>query len=112
MLQVVYLPNCDITIERFVVINNLEKLLDFIKYNSIDLLSIPANEDALDILDCIVMNKLNIKTIHIQQSNNLILRLKIFFAMAKAYSENNIKKDITLKHEYLDGILEKNKKKD
>ena len=30
MLQVVYLPNNDIMIEKFIVITNLEELLDFI----------------------------------------------------------------------------------
>ena len=78
MLQVVYLPQSNLTIEKFIVINNLEELLDFIKFNKIKILSIPANEDALDILDCILNNKINIKTIHIQQSSNLLNRLKIF----------------------------------
>lgn len=112
MLQVVYLPNNDIMIEKFIVITNLEELLDFIKFNKISLLSIPANVDALDIVDTIVENNISIKTIHIQQSNDLITRLKIFFEIAKQYSENEIKKDVILKHEYLDGIIEKNKKKD
>ena len=112
MLQVVYLPNNDITIEKFIVITNLEELLDFIKFNKISLLSIPATVDALDIVDTIVENNISIKTIHIQQSNDLLTRLKIFFEIVKQYSENEIKKDVILKHEYLDGIIEKNKKKD
>ncbi len=112
MLQVVYLPQSNLTIEKFIVINNLEELLDFIKFNKIKILSIPANEDALDILDCILNNKINIQTIHIQQSSDLLNRLKIFFSIAKAYSENEIKKDVILKHEYLDSIIEKNNKKD
>lgn len=112
MLQVVYLPQSNLTIEKFIVINNLEELLDFIKFNKIETLSIPANEDALDILDCIVINKLDIKTIHLQQNKDLLLRLKLFFMMAKAYSENGIKRNIILKHEYLDSIIEKNNKKD
>lgn len=112
MLQVVYLPNENISIEKFIVITNLEELLDFIKFNKISLLSIPANIDALDIIDTIVENEIRIKTIHIQQSNDLLTRLKIFFEIAKTYSENEIKKDVILKHEYLDGIIEKNKKKD
>ncbi len=112
MLQVVYLPNMNISIEKFIVITNLEELLDFIKFNKISLLSIPANIDALDIIDVIVENNIRIKTIHIQQSNDLLTRLKIFFEIAKRYSENEIKKDVILKHEYLDGIIEKNKKKD
>lgn len=112
MLQVVYLPQSNLTIEKFIVINNLEELLDFIKFNKIKILSIPANEDALDILDCILNNKINIQTIHIQQSSYLLNRLKIFFSIAKAYSENEIKKDVILKHEYLDSIIEKNNKKD
>ena len=107
MLQVVYLPQSNLTIEKFIVINNLEELLDFIKFNKIKILSIPANEDALDILDCILNNKINIQTIHIQQSADLLNRLKIFFSIAKAYSENEIKKDVILKHEYLDSIIEK-----
>lgn len=112
MLQVVYYPKGEITIEKFIVISNLEELLDFIKFNKISLLSIPANEEALDILDCIISNDISIKTIHLQQSNDLVARLKIFFIIAKAYSEHEIKKDVILKHEYLDSILEKNNKKD
>lgn len=112
MLQVVYLPQGDLAIDEFIVITNLEELLDFIKFNRIKILSIPANEDAFDIVDCIVNNKLNIKTLHIQQSKDLLNRLKLFFVIAKAYSENEIKKDVILKHEYLDSILEKNNKKD
>lgn len=112
MLQVVYLPNVDLAIDEFIVITNLEKLLDFIKFNRIKILSIPANEDALDVLDCIINNKIDIKTLHIQQSQDLLNRLKLFFAIAKAYSENDIKRNVILKHEYLDSILEKNNKKD
>ena len=112
MLQVVYLPNNDIMIEKFIVITNLEELLDFIKFNKISLLSIPATVDALDIVDTIVENNISIKTIHIQQSHDLLTRIKIFFEIARQYSENGIKKDVILKHEYLDGIIEKNKKKD
>mgnify|MGYP000056819299 CR=1 FL=1 len=112
MFQVVYYPQDEITIEKFIVISKLEELLDFIKFNKIETLSIPANEDALDILDCIVTNKIDIKTIHLQQNKDLLSRLKIFFVMAKAYSENDIKRNIILKHEYLDSIIEKNNKKD
>lgn len=112
MLQVIYLPKSDIAIDKFIVINDLEKLLDFIKFNKVSLLSIPANEDSLDVLDCIVENKIQIKTVHIQYTDDLLSRLKVFFYMAKAYAENEIKRDIILKHEYLDSIIEKNKKKD
>lgn len=112
MLQVVYLPNSDITIERFIVISTLDELLDFIKFNKINLLSVPANEDVLDVLDCIINNNIQIRTIHIQQSEDLLSRLKLFFTIAKAYSEHEIKQNVILKHEYLDGIIEKNKKKD
>lgn len=112
MLQVVYYPQKEIAIEKFIVISKLEELLDFIKFNKIETLSIPANEDAFDILDCIVINKLDIKTVHLQQSGDLLSRLKIFFMMAKAYSENDIKRNIILKHEYLDSIIEKNNRKD
>jgi hypothetical protein len=112
MLQVVYLPKSNITIERFLVISDLDELLDYIKFNRIELLSIPANEDVFDIVDTIINNDSNVKTIHIQQNNDLLLRLKMFFMIAKAYSEHGIKKNIILKHEYLDNILEKNNKKD
>lgn len=112
MLQVVYYPQGEIAIDKFIVISNLEELLDFIRFNKISLLSIPANEEALDIFDCIINNDVNIKTIHIQQSMDLLSRLKIFFTMAKAYSEKELKRNIILKHEYLDSILEKNNKKD
>lgn len=112
MLQVVYLPGQDIEIEKFITISNLDELLQFIKFNKIKLLSIPATEDALDIVDCIVENELKIDTIHIQQSMDLLARLKIFFSIAKSYTEHNIKKNVILKHEYLDNFLEKNKKKD
>lgn len=112
MLQVVYLPDENITIEKFVVMSKLDELLEFIKYHKVSLLSIPANEDALDILDCIISNQIQIKTIHIQQSENLLSRIKLFFMIAKAYETNEIKKDVILKHVYLDNIIEKNKKKD
>lgn len=107
MLQVIYLPEQDIEIERFITISNLDELLEFIKFNKIKLLSIPATIDALDVMDCIVENNLKIETIHLQQSANLLARLKIFFTMAKEYSEHNIKKNIILKHEYIDNFLEK-----
>lgn len=112
MLQVVYLPGQNIEIEKFITISAMDELLDFIKFNKIKLLSIPATNDALDVLDCIIENELKIETIHLQQSNDLLSRLKIFFYMAKAYTENGIKRNIILKHEYLDNFLEKNKKKD
>lgn len=112
MLQVVYLPKKNVTIEKFIVISDLDELLEFIKYNKVSLLSIPPSEDALDILDCIVNNEIQIKTIHIQQSENLLSRLKLFFIMAKAYTEHEIKRDIILKHVYLDNAIEKIKKKD
>ena len=113
MYQVVYLPGQNVTIEKFVVISELDALLDFIKFNRVSLLSIPVHEDFYDILDTIINNELNIKTIHIQQSNNnLVLRLKLFFEIAKAYSEHGIKNDVILKHEYLDNTLTKINKKD
>lgn len=107
MLQVVYSPQKEMTIEKFIVISNIGELLDFIKYNKVSLLSIPANEDAFDILDCIVENNISIKTLHIQQSLDLVTRLKIFFFIAKAYSEKGINKNVILKHEYLDNIIAK-----
>lgn len=113
MLQVVYLPNSSIKkIEKFIVISDLDELLNFIKYNKIKLLSIPVSEDALDVLDCILQNDIKIKTIHIQQYENIVQRIKLFFIFAKAYSDREIKLNITLKHEYLDGVLQKNKKED
>lgn len=112
MLQVVYLPKKHTTIEKFIVISELDELLDFIKFNKVSLLSIPADEEALDILDCIINNDIQIKTIHIQQSDNLLIRLKLFFIMARAYSEHEIKKDIILKHAYLDTVLEKIEEKE
>lgn len=42
MLQVVYLPGQNIEIEKFITISSMDKLLDFIKFNKIKLLSIPA----------------------------------------------------------------------
>ena len=77
MLQVVYLPGQNIEIEKFITISSMDELLDFIKFNKIKLLSIPATDDALDVLDCIIENELKIETIHLQQSNDLLSRLKI-----------------------------------
>ena len=91
---------------------NISNFIDINDSYKIKLLSIPATNDALDVLDCIIENELKIETIHLQQSNDLLSRLKIFFYMAKAYTENGIKRNIILKHEYLDNFLEKNKKKD
>ena len=44
MLQVVYLPKKHIAIEKFIVISELDELLEFIKFNKVSLLSIPADE--------------------------------------------------------------------
>lgn len=113
MLQVVYLPeNEKISIDKFLVITDLEELFNCIKFNKIKLLSIPVSIDALDIIDCIVENNVQIDTIHIQQTTDLLTRLKLFFTIAKTYSEHDIKKSIILSHAYLDSVLEKNKKKD
>ena len=71
-----------------------------------------AAKKTIEIIDGAKANELKIETIHLQQSNDLLSRLKIFFYMAKAYTENGIKRNIILKHEYLDNFLEKNKKKD
>lgn len=112
MLEVVYTPDQKIELERYVVISDYAELLEFIKYNKIKLLSIPANDEAYDIIDAIIKNKIDIKTIHIQSTTDVLGRLKIFFELAKQYSENQIKRDVILKHEYLDTQLQKNKKKD
>lgn len=113
MLQVIYLPDGkNISIDKFLVITDLAELLNFIKFNKIKLLSIPVSIDALDIIDCIVENELHIETIHIQQTMDLLTRLKIFFTIAKAYSEHGIKRNVILSHAYLDSVLEKNNKKD
>lgn len=112
MLQVVYLPNKNVQIEKFIVISDLDQLLNYIKYHKIKLLSIPVSEDSLDILDTIVQNDLKIGTIHIQPSLNIVLRIKLFFIFAKAYEQHGIKKNIIMKHEFLDGTIQKIEKKD
>ncbi len=112
MLQVVYLPNEILEIEQFRVVNKIEELFDIMQYNKIELLSVPLCEDSLDIIDFITSNDIKIKTVHIQQHNDLAMRLRLFFELAKKYSELGVKSDIILKHEYLDGILRKNNKKD
>lgn len=110
MLQVVYLPDANVPIEKFVVINDFDKMLDYLKFNKIKFLSIPPTDDGYDILDCIISNNINIKTIHIQSGDDLLGRIKLFFAFAKAYSDNGIKNDLIMKHEYLDAELEKIRK--
>ena len=111
MLQVVYLPDARDPIEKFIVISDFEKMLEYLKFNKIKFLSIPPIDDSYDILDCIITNNIDIKTIHIQSGDDLLGRIKLFFAFAKAYSDNNIKNDVIMKHEYLDAELEKILKK-
>ena len=95
MLQVVYLPGQNIEIEKFITISSMDELLDFIKFNKIKLLSIPATNDALDVLDCIIENELKIETIHLQQSNDLLSRLKIFLYGKSLYRKWHKKKHHT-----------------
>ena len=107
MKQIIFLPNCSLSIDNFIVISDMIELLNYLKFHKVKFLSIPANEDSLDILDCIIQNNLNIDTIHIQQGKNMVLRIKLFFSFAKVYSEKEIKNNIILKHSYIDTILSK-----
>lgn len=110
MLQIVYTPEGEYQIDKFMTIKQYDELLEVIRYKNIKLLSVPINGDTLDIIETIVSEKLDVETIHLQQTGDLLNRLKIFFYAAKRYSEEEMKKDVILKHEYLDNIIEKIKK--
>lgn len=105
MLQIVYMPEGERNIDKFVSVSKYDELMEIISYNTVGLLSIPVNEDSYDIIDAIISDKLKVKKIHLQQSGDLVKRLKLFFYIAQRYSEEDIKKDVILKHEFLDSIL-------
>ena len=107
MLQVIYLPKSKKEIKGYRVINDLDTLINCLKFNKVDFLSIPASSESLDILDVIIKNNINIKTIHIQESNDLLGRIRLFFIIAKTYQENGIKRDIVLKYPNIDGFFVK-----
>ena len=106
-MNIVYLPDIHERVEKFMVINSFDKMVDCLRFKKIKFLSIPPTDDGYDILDCIINNDINIKTIHIQDGDDLLARIRLFFAFAKAYHEKNIKNNIILKHEYLDTALKK-----
>ena len=107
MRQVIYSPQCECQIGNFLVCTDYDSLMETIRFGRTDLISMPVGEDTADIIESILSEQLDVKTIHLQETEDLLARLKMFFYIAKRYSEEDVKKDVILKHDILDDLLRK-----
>lgn len=110
MLQIIYFPTKEEDfqqLENFVVLSSLSELFELIQYNNVSFLGIPATIDGIEIVEYLIDNKVKIDTVFIYEYSDFLSKLKVFFMLAKGYSDLNFKSNIIMKHELLDDIIKK-----
>lgn len=110
MLQIIYFPTKTEDIQQmkdFVVLSSLSELFEFIQYNKVSFLGIPATTDGIEIVEYLINNEIKIDTVFIYEYSDFLSKLKVFFMLAKGYSELDFKTNIIMKHEFLDNVIKK-----